>query len=603
MTKYSLPYPLPLKNPHSPFRNFNYIRPIHIKGSTQDLRDYQVKIVLNSNNFPLEKCKPDGSDIRFRDETGQSLPYWIESWSANEAIIWCKVPFIPANRIKDIWIIYGNPSSSDASNGEATFDLFDDFRTPIMWNPRMDIDQFEKDPVVWFDESQGLSYIFYTYREGTDYFVSRRTTTDFLNYGSRQDIFSGYCAPSNIVKLNGTYYMFFQSYPDSQDPKGYCRIFYSTSTDLETWASPALAFERANGWNGGTQRSIDAYLFYEDPYWYMYYVGKDGNNNAIGLARTLASNFPVGWEDLTTDAPLLTPEHSWEGVVVEAPCLWKVGDEYYLTYTGGGGTPPQRLGLAIADTITGPYTRYGTDGRVNFPLESWYSDVGSCDILRNGAEAWRSKWDTNDQRYHIIYQGHKSGLDWGLALAVTDDLINYELLQSWEKTYSTGVRVENSCLILDNSSPVNGNLKGVSSLSTFDPAESVLEWRAQGYGGDDDFLAVGWYKDDDNSYKTGFGPSNDRDWDIELGNWNGGSWTGVQCCDSEYSQNTWYRFTLKRLGSKLEYYVSDIKKLEFATSLVLSDTKVGFNIWKEGVWKIDYVFVRKYADPEPIVIV
>jgi len=127
MTKYLLPHPAPLKNPHSPFRNFNYIRPIHIKGSTKDLRDYQVKIILNKNNFPLEKCKSDGSDIRFKDETGEALPYWIESWSANEAIIWCKVPFIPANKIKDIWIIYGNPVASSESDGDATFEFFDDF--------------------------------------------------------------------------------------------------------------------------------------------------------------------------------------------------------------------------------------------------------------------------------------------------------------------------------------------------------------------------------------------------------------------------------------------------------------------------------------------
>ena len=127
MTKYSLPYPLPLKNPHSPFRNFNFIRPIRIKGTTTPLRDYSVRIVLNNDNFPLEKCKPDGSDIRFRDETGEALPFWIESWSANEAVVWCKVPFIPASRTKDIWIVFGNPNAKSASSGKATFDFFNDF--------------------------------------------------------------------------------------------------------------------------------------------------------------------------------------------------------------------------------------------------------------------------------------------------------------------------------------------------------------------------------------------------------------------------------------------------------------------------------------------
>jgi len=127
MTKFSLPHPIPLKNPHSPYRNFNYIRPIYIRGTNQDLRDYQIQIVLTRDNFPLEKCKPDGSDIRFRDNTGKKLPYWIESWDSNKAIVWCKIPYIPANRITDIWIIYGNPSASSASDGSAVFEFFDDF--------------------------------------------------------------------------------------------------------------------------------------------------------------------------------------------------------------------------------------------------------------------------------------------------------------------------------------------------------------------------------------------------------------------------------------------------------------------------------------------
>jgi len=129
MTKYSLPYPLPLKNPHSPFRNFNYIRPIQIKGSNKDLRDYQVKIVLNRSNFPFEKCRPDGGDIRFRDDTGKSLPYWVQSWGSQEAVIWCKVPFIPARRTKVIWVIYGNPKAETCSDPEEVFDFFDDFGT------------------------------------------------------------------------------------------------------------------------------------------------------------------------------------------------------------------------------------------------------------------------------------------------------------------------------------------------------------------------------------------------------------------------------------------------------------------------------------------
>jgi len=101
------------------------MRPIKIVGTDTDLHDYQVRIHLDRSNFPLEKCKPDGSDIRFRDDSGEILPYWIERWNAAEGVIWCKIPFIPAESSKFIWMIYGNPNAKPESNGNVVFELFD----------------------------------------------------------------------------------------------------------------------------------------------------------------------------------------------------------------------------------------------------------------------------------------------------------------------------------------------------------------------------------------------------------------------------------------------------------------------------------------------
>ena len=197
MTKYSLPYPLPLKNPHSPYRNFNYIRPIYIKGINRDLRDYQIKIVLTKDNFPLEKCKPDGSDIRFRDNTGKKLPYWIESWNSDEATIWCKIPYIPANRIKDIWIIYGNPSADDESDGNSVFDFFDD-------------------------------------GEGDKNGVLSASLTIGSSVG-----FSGTC-PRAVVADNGDWLMIWRAREDGSLPSGHeGQVWFSKSTDNgETWSTP-----------------------------------------------------------------------------------------------------------------------------------------------------------------------------------------------------------------------------------------------------------------------------------------------------------------------------------------------------------------------------
>lgn len=46
-----------------------------------------------------------------------------------KAIVWVKIPEIPASSTQTIYMYYGNPEASSLSNGEMTFDFFDDFNT------------------------------------------------------------------------------------------------------------------------------------------------------------------------------------------------------------------------------------------------------------------------------------------------------------------------------------------------------------------------------------------------------------------------------------------------------------------------------------------
>ena len=98
------------------------------ENSGKTLVDFQVLVELSGTNFPLE-AKPDGVDIRFADENGKELTHWIEEWdySSKKAIIWVKVPRIPANGETKLLMYYNNPSAIEVSNGDATFNFFDDF--------------------------------------------------------------------------------------------------------------------------------------------------------------------------------------------------------------------------------------------------------------------------------------------------------------------------------------------------------------------------------------------------------------------------------------------------------------------------------------------
>lgn len=97
----------------------------------QMLTDYQVAVVLDSGNFNFSHAQSDGSDLRFTNQNRGLLPYWIESYDlqSKKARIWVKVNSIPASGTATISMYYGNPAAVSASDGGATFEVFDDFRT------------------------------------------------------------------------------------------------------------------------------------------------------------------------------------------------------------------------------------------------------------------------------------------------------------------------------------------------------------------------------------------------------------------------------------------------------------------------------------------
>ena len=89
---------------------------ITILGTDETLHDYQVRIELDLSNFDFDSASGDGSDIHFVDDSDNELPFWIESWGDDHAVIWCKIPVIPAGGTVYIWMIYGDTGPHPSSN-------------------------------------------------------------------------------------------------------------------------------------------------------------------------------------------------------------------------------------------------------------------------------------------------------------------------------------------------------------------------------------------------------------------------------------------------------------------------------------------------------
>jgi len=122
-----------------------------IVGSTAGaVTDYQIRITVHYGSgtdsgehvYLNGKCRTDFGDIRFTESDGVTeLPYWIEEKvDGNYAIIWVKVPSIPAYPNGTvIYIYYGNPDATTTSNGDATFLYWNDFEGETVGSPPSDM--------------------------------------------------------------------------------------------------------------------------------------------------------------------------------------------------------------------------------------------------------------------------------------------------------------------------------------------------------------------------------------------------------------------------------------------------------------------------------
>jgi hypothetical protein len=98
--------------------------PVTISNPLAGLTGYQVSVDITYD----ADMQPDFDDIRFFDSDGITpLGHWRESYIASaSAVFWVRVPSVPSGN-KIIYMYYGNSAASSASNGDATFEFYDDF--------------------------------------------------------------------------------------------------------------------------------------------------------------------------------------------------------------------------------------------------------------------------------------------------------------------------------------------------------------------------------------------------------------------------------------------------------------------------------------------
>ena len=106
--------------------NFSWKRKtVTITKGTDLPAGYQVKLTIPKET----EMQSDFRDLRFETTDGYGLPHWLETIVSTTATVWVKLKDAltsPTTSV-DIYMYYGDPYVSSASNGTNTFDFFDDF--------------------------------------------------------------------------------------------------------------------------------------------------------------------------------------------------------------------------------------------------------------------------------------------------------------------------------------------------------------------------------------------------------------------------------------------------------------------------------------------
>ena len=108
-----------------------YRKVITISNSLAKQDDYQVNVTTGTIGtaalISAGKMKSDFSDVRFADFNNKELNYWVKTSTGLSYGFWVRVSTLTAAGNSSIFVYYGNSSAISSSNGDNTFQFFDDF--------------------------------------------------------------------------------------------------------------------------------------------------------------------------------------------------------------------------------------------------------------------------------------------------------------------------------------------------------------------------------------------------------------------------------------------------------------------------------------------
>lgn len=323
------------------------------------LTDYQIKVVLNQSNFNFAISHPNGLDLHFTDASGNSLPHWIELYdsSAQKAVVWVKVSRIETLGRTTIYLFYGSPSAVSA-DGDATFDLFDDFDSlstawvksgPVLSPTQAWEGTMVRDPSVLYLSDQ--YHMWYWNENDSIGYASSPDGFEWTKY-SANPVFTDVLRPS-VVYRSGIYYLYYAKTDETA-------IGLATSTAPQgPFTDQGLVLSASQMWESGLIRGPSVYFDESAGLFKLWYSAGSispadvpwTEPAAIGYATSLDG---INWTKYANN-PVMQGlnDGSWLSQAIETLRVYKLDNIYYGFYHAADYWGVSRIGLTTsADGIT-----------------------------------------------------------------------------------------------------------------------------------------------------------------------------------------------------------------------------------------------------------
>ncbi len=288
--------------------------------SGEELADYPVRVTLDSA-FAFEDAGEDGRDIRFTSVDGTTLiPFWVEEWNPEneKAGFWVRIPAIPPGGT-NVYLYYGNPAAVSASDGAATFDLYDGFEDPDAINPG-----------VWT-------------RYSGNPLITEGASGEWDDHGST-------FASVMWDESAGEFRMYYHGFAYS----GAHQIGLATAPSPEgpwtKYSGNPIVTPGPESWDSHSVRV--PMVWKEDTTYHMVYTGYNGSAYQIGYAT---SSDGIDWTKYEGNPVFNDP--AWANNETENWGVIKVGEEYLMWYCDFG---MRQSGIAVSTDLVN-WTPYQTE--------------------------------------------------------------------------------------------------------------------------------------------------------------------------------------------------------------------------------------------------